>query len=136
MAFSPSHSLHHDNTNQRHTTESSGNRFLGIHTRDSAMMTPIKITGQHLCQLTLSCPKHKELIPQSIFWAQHCVFCREPNCIFESYLEVLCIETSTSLGSLQKCEENSREPQKSQNISGHTRCIWANHLCLKQPKLH
>ena len=31
-------------------------------------------------------------------------FSREPNCIFKSYLKVLCIETSTSLGSLQKYE--------------------------------
>ena len=31
-------------------------------------------------------------------------FSREPNCIFKIYLKVLCIETSTSLGSLQKFE--------------------------------
>ena len=28
-------------------------------------------------------------------------FSREPNCIFKSHLQVLCIETSTFLGSLQ-----------------------------------
>ena len=32
------------------------------------------------------------------------VFSRESNCIFTSYLKVLRIETSTSLGSLQKFE--------------------------------
>ena len=31
-------------------------------------------------------------------------FSREPSCIFKCYLEMLCIETSTSLGSLQKFE--------------------------------
>ena len=31
-------------------------------------------------------------------------FSREPNCIFKSYLKVLCTEISTSLGSLQKFE--------------------------------
>ena len=31
-------------------------------------------------------------------------FFREPNCIFKSYLKVVCIETSTSLGSLKKFE--------------------------------
>ena len=31
-------------------------------------------------------------------------FSREPNCIFLSYLKVLCMETSTSFGSLQKFE--------------------------------
>ena len=31
-------------------------------------------------------------------------FFREPNCIFKSHLKVLCIETSTSLGYLQKFE--------------------------------
>ena len=31
-------------------------------------------------------------------------FSREPNCIFKSYLKVLCIEISTALGSLQKFE--------------------------------
>ena len=31
-------------------------------------------------------------------------FSREPNCIFKSYLKVLHIETSTSLGYLQKFE--------------------------------
>ena len=31
-------------------------------------------------------------------------FFREPNCIFKSYLKVLCIETSTTFGSLQKFE--------------------------------
>ena len=29
---------------------------------------------------------------------------REPNCIFKSHAQVLCIETSTPLGSLQKFE--------------------------------
>ena len=33
-----------------------------------------------------------------------CFFSRKPNCIFKCYLKVLCIETSTSLGSLQKFE--------------------------------
>ena len=32
------------------------------------------------------------------------IFPREPNCIFKSHLQVLCIETSTFLGSLQKFE--------------------------------
>ena len=32
------------------------------------------------------------------------ILSREPNCIFSSYLEILCIETSTSLGSLEKFE--------------------------------
>ena len=32
------------------------------------------------------------------------IFSREPNCIFKSHLQVLCIETSTFLGSLQKFE--------------------------------
>ena len=31
-------------------------------------------------------------------------FSREPNCIFKSYLKELCIETSTSLSSLQRFE--------------------------------
>ena len=31
-------------------------------------------------------------------------FSREPNCIFKSHLQVLCIEISTFLGSLQKFE--------------------------------
>ena len=41
------------------------------------------------------------------------IFSRESNCNFKSHLQVLCIETSTFLGSLQKFEgalENSREP--------------------------
>ena len=29
-------------------------------------------------------------------------FSREPNCILKSYLKVLCIESSTSVGSLHK----------------------------------
>ena len=37
------------------------------------------------------------------------LFFREPNCIFSSYLEMLCIETCTSLGSLQKFEGATRE---------------------------
>ena len=32
------------------------------------------------------------------------LFSREPNCILYSFLKVLCIETSTFLGSLQKFE--------------------------------
>ena len=32
------------------------------------------------------------------------VFSREPNCISKSYLKVLCIETNTLVGSLQKFE--------------------------------
>ena len=32
------------------------------------------------------------------------IFSREPNCIFRSHLQLLCIETSTFLGSLQKFE--------------------------------
>ena len=32
------------------------------------------------------------------------VFSLEPNCIFNTYLKVLCIETSTSMGSMQKFE--------------------------------
>ena len=32
------------------------------------------------------------------------IFSREPGCIFESHFQMLCIETSTSLGSLQKFE--------------------------------
>ena len=32
------------------------------------------------------------------------IFSREPNCIFKSHLQMLCIETSTFLGSLQKSE--------------------------------
>ena len=32
------------------------------------------------------------------------IFSGEPNCIFKSHLQVLCIETSTFLGSLQKFE--------------------------------
>ena len=40
-------------------------------------------------------------------------FPRDPNCNFTNYLKVLHIETSTSLGSLQKAggaEGNSRQP--------------------------
>ena len=37
------------------------------------------------------------------------LFSREPNCIFKRYLKVLCIETSTSLGTLQKFEEAARK---------------------------
>ena len=36
-------------------------------------------------------------------------FSREPNCIFKSYLKVLCIETSTSLGYLRKFEESAED---------------------------
>ena len=36
-------------------------------------------------------------------------FSREPNCIFQSYLTVLCIETCTSLGSLKKFEHAAGE---------------------------
>ena len=32
------------------------------------------------------------------------IFSREPNCIFKSHLQVLCIETNIFLGSLQKFE--------------------------------
>ena len=32
------------------------------------------------------------------------IFSREPNCIFKSYFNVLCIETNTFLGSLQEFE--------------------------------
>ena len=32
------------------------------------------------------------------------IFSREPNCIFKRHFQVLCIETSTFLGSLQKFE--------------------------------
>ena len=32
------------------------------------------------------------------------IFSREPNCILESHFQMLCIETSTFLGSLQKFE--------------------------------
>ena len=35
----------------------------------------------------------------------NCFFSREPNVIFKSYLKVLCIEASTSLGSLQKFDD-------------------------------
>ena len=37
------------------------------------------------------------------------LFSREPNCIFKSYLKVLCIENSTYLGSLQKFEGAAEE---------------------------
>ena len=40
--------------------------------------------------------------PETIF------FPREPNCIFKCYLKVLCLENSTSLGSLEKCEGAAR----------------------------
>ena len=36
-------------------------------------------------------------------------FSKEPNFIFKSYLKVLCIEASTSLGSLQEFEGAERE---------------------------
>ena len=35
------------------------------------------------------------------------IFTREPNCIFEIYIKMLCIETSTSLNSLQKFEAST-----------------------------
>ena len=37
------------------------------------------------------------------------VLSREPNCIFKSYLKVVCIETCTSFGSLLKFEGASGE---------------------------
>ena len=37
------------------------------------------------------------------------IFSREPNCIFKSYLKVLCMEPSTSLGSLQQFEGGAGE---------------------------
>ena len=38
-----------------------------------------------------------------------CFFSREHNCIFKSYLNVLCIETSAFLGSLQKFDGGAGE---------------------------
>ena len=37
------------------------------------------------------------------------IFFREPNCILKSYQNVLCIETSTFLGTLQKFEGDAAE---------------------------
>ena len=40
--------------------------------------------------------------PNPIQGSKLITFSREPNCIFKSYSKVLCIETSATLGSLQK----------------------------------
>ena len=63
----------------------------------------LKITYGHVHfyanKLTICMPQNliAGLEIKFLFW--------EPYCIFKSYLKVLCIETSTSLGSLQKYEE-------------------------------
>ena len=61
-------------------------------------------------------------------WLEITLFSREPNCIFKSHLRVLCIETSTSLGSLQKFEGATGE-FKGALGSWHPR-ISSPELCL------
>ena len=44
------------------------------------------------------------------------LFSREPNCLFNSYLKALCIETSISMGFLQKFEGAAGELKGAQGV--------------------